>query len=135
MVPLGENVGFILAQDTGETPGKPCSCGAVLLRHILKQAAHPKKNSDSQVAHLPTYGSYSPTPPEHVGATSLGCYPWPHRWPKELVNAGYSWRWAFVGQAIAFGGAALLCLAYGGRSAAAMAWRWWGSMVVGSPQG
>ena len=35
---------------------------------------------------------------------------------QELVNAGYSWRWAFVGQAIAFGGSALLCLAYGGRS-------------------
>ena len=35
---------------------------------------------------------------------------------EELVNAGFSWRWAFVGQAIAFGGSALLCVAYGGRS-------------------
>eukprot|EP00434_Breviolum_minutum_P007004 symbB.v1.2.006181.t1/scaffold367.1/size382069/14 len=34
---------------------------------------------------------------------------------QELVNAGFSWRWAFVGQAIAFGGSALLCVAYGGR--------------------
>ncbi|CAJ1357097.1 unnamed protein product [Effrenium voratum] len=34
---------------------------------------------------------------------------------QELVSAGFSWRWAFVGQAIAFGGTALLCLAYGGR--------------------
>ena len=32
------------------------------------------------------------------------------------MSAGFSWRWAFVGQAIAFGGTALLCLAYGGRS-------------------
>lgn len=35
---------------------------------------------------------------------------------EELVAAGFSWRWAFVGQAIAFGGSALLCVAYGGRS-------------------
>eukprot|EP00913_Durusdinium_trenchii_P013182 g12372.t1 len=34
---------------------------------------------------------------------------------EELVAAGFSWRWAFVGQAIAFGGSALLCVAYGGR--------------------
>ncbi|CAK9026726.1 unnamed protein product [Durusdinium trenchii] len=34
---------------------------------------------------------------------------------QELVAAGFSWRWAFVGQAIAFGGSALLCVAYGGR--------------------
>ena len=49
----------------------------------------------------------------------------------ELVNAGFHWRWAFVGwdfaaraeaaealfagQAIVFGGTALLCLAYAGR--------------------
>eukprot|EP00439_Symbiodinium_sp_Y106_P036572 s5173_g4.t1 len=34
---------------------------------------------------------------------------------QELVNAGFHWRWAFVGQAIVFGGTALLCLAYAGR--------------------
>eukprot|EP00439_Symbiodinium_sp_Y106_P062235 s209_g9.t1 len=34
---------------------------------------------------------------------------------QELVNAGYHWKWAFVGQAAVFGGTALMCLAYGGR--------------------
>ena len=34
---------------------------------------------------------------------------------QELVSAGLHWRWAFIGQAIVFGGSALLCLAYGGR--------------------
>ena len=34
---------------------------------------------------------------------------------QELVSAGLHWRWAFVGQALVFGGTAVLCLAYGGR--------------------
>ncbi|CAE7037385.1 AKT1 [Symbiodinium natans] len=34
---------------------------------------------------------------------------------QEFVSAGFHWRWAFIGQAIVFGGTALLCLAYGGR--------------------
>ncbi|CAE7730434.1 AKT1 [Symbiodinium sp. CCMP2592] len=34
---------------------------------------------------------------------------------QELVNAGFHWRWAFLGQGVLFAGTGLLCLAYGGR--------------------